>query len=86
MRLYEIRKGEVEIRRGLVMMCLEGIPEEVRVIRCALESMGYPSTECTEEGDVEGEVAEFFMIRRSDLPSFRWSYRDLKREIRIFGI
>lgn len=86
MRLYEIAKTGAEIRRGLVMMCLEGLPEEVRAVRCALESRGYPSTECTEEGEREGEVAEFFMVRRAELGEFRWTYKDMKREIRVFGL
>jgi len=86
MKLYEIKKGEAEISRGLVMMCLEGVPEEVRVVRVALEGMGYASTECTEDGDIEGEVAEFFMVRRGDLADFRWHYKDLKREIKVFGL
>lgn len=86
MKSYEIKKGEADIRRGLVLMAIEGAQDEIRVVRCGLESSGFPSTDCGEYGDKEGDIVEFFMVRRSDLPEFKMHFRSLKHEVVVFGL
>jgi hypothetical protein len=86
MRAYEIPKNGAEIRRGLVMMAIEGAHEVIQVVRAGLESSGFPSTDCGDYGDKDGDIIEYFMVSRSDLPEFKMHFRSLKHEVTVFGI
>lgn len=78
MRLYEVAKQGAEIRRGLVLMALEGTERAVQGVVQGLEASGFPSTKCSEHGDKAGDMVEFFSVRRSDLAEFKAVYRSIK--------
>ena len=78
MKLYEVAKQGAEIRRGLVLMALEGAEQAVEGVRVGLESLGFPSTQCAERGDNAGDMVEFFAVRRSDMAEFKAAYRSVK--------
>ena len=79
MRLYEVAKQGAEIRRGLVLMALEGTEQAVQGVAQGLEASGFPSTQCSEHGDKVGDMVEFFAVRRSDLAEFKAVYRTIKQ-------
>ena len=79
MRLYEVAKQGAEIRRGLVLMALEGAELAVQGVTQGLEASGFPSTQCAEHGDKAGDMVEFFSVRRSDLAEFKAVYRTIKQ-------
>jgi hypothetical protein len=78
MKLYEVSKHGADIRRGLVLMALEGSADAVDMVAQGLGASGFPSTQCAEHGDKEGDMVEFFSVRRSDLAEFKSIYRTLK--------
>lgn len=78
MKAYEVKKGDVEIARGRVMMAVEGAPEQVERITAELEINGYRSTKCSDVGDKDGEIIEYFMISRSDKKDFMDTYKSSK--------
>ena len=78
MKLYEVSKHGADIRRGLVLMAIEGSAEAVDMVAQGLTSAGFPSTQCAEHGERAGEMVEFFSVSRSDLAEFKAVYRALK--------
>ena len=78
MKIYEVSKGDAGIRRGLVMMAIEGHQEAIQAIKDGLEASGYPSTDCADYGDNDGDLIEYFMISRSSVADFRSCYRNIK--------
>jgi len=77
-KAYEVKKGDAEIKRGLVMMAIEGPSELVETISKALEAEGYASTKCSDEGDNDGEIIEYFMISRTNKADFMHTYKTAK--------
>lgn len=78
MKAYEVPKGEAAIKRGRVMMAVEGPDERVAKVAAHLKNAGYPSTNCSERGDKDGEIVESFMIDRADKPDFLACYNSAK--------
>lgn len=78
MKAYEVPKGEAEIKRGRVMMAVEGAQERVEKIAAYLKTIGYPSTNCSERGDKDGDIVEFFMIDRADKADFLAGYNSAR--------
>lgn len=60
------------------MMAIEGAVEEVNRIAAQLKTADYPSTNCEELGDKDGNMVEFFMISRSNKPDFLMQYKKAK--------
>jgi uncharacterized protein YqjF (DUF2071 family) len=83
MRLYEVAKQGAEIRRGLVLMALEGTEQAVQGVAQGLGASGFPSTQCSEHGDKAGDMVEFFSVRRSDLAEFKAIYRAIKQGVAV---
>jgi len=79
MRAFEVKKGEVEIKRGRVMMAIEGDANKVDAIAKELENAGYPSTKCSEYND--GNLCEFFMISRSHKADFMVEFKAAKHGV-----
>jgi hypothetical protein len=75
MKAYEIKKGEADIPRGRVMMAVEGIESAVAAIVEAMRREGYPSTQCADVGDADGEIVEYFMIARANKSDFMAAYK-----------
>jgi hypothetical protein len=75
LRISEIKKNNADIRRGLVLMAIEGPTAQVAAIAAQLQSAGYPSTNCSEVGDNDGEMVEFFSISRADKADFTAQYK-----------
>jgi len=78
MKAYEVKKDQAEIARGRVMMAVEGCPAAVERITAELEMNGYNSTKCSDIGDKDGEVIEYFMIARCDKQDFMATYKAAK--------
>jgi hypothetical protein len=78
MKAYEISKHGADIPRGTVLMAIEGGADAVEAISDALSGSGYPSTNCAEVGDKEGEIVEFFVIARANKAEFISFYKSFK--------
>jgi hypothetical protein len=78
MRAYEITKGFADIPRGRVMMAIEGHADSVELLSEAMVANGYPSTQCADIGDKDGEIIEYFMIARADKKDFMNTYKSNK--------
>ena len=77
MKAYEVKKGEAEIKRGRVMMAIEGEEAKVNEIDEVMAQM-FGSCDVEEEGDKEGEIVVYFMIDRSEKKDFMNEYKKLK--------
>jgi len=80
-RAYEITKGFADIPRGRVMMAIEGNAYSVELLSKTMVDKGFPSTQCADIGDKEGEIIEYFMIARADKKDFMNTYKSNKQEI-----
>ncbi|VGQ11584.1 hypothetical protein SB5439_04969 [Klebsiella variicola] len=83
MKVQEIKKGAADIKRGLVMMAIEG--EESRCEKLAKHmytAYGYRDTSCADEGDKEGDLVIYFVIDRDEVEHFRASFKAAKKEIK----
>ncbi|HCI6749264.1 TPA: hypothetical protein NPP60_004933 [Klebsiella variicola subsp. variicola] len=80
MKVAEIKKGTAEIKRGLVMMAVEGAEERCEKIVADLNDQGYPDTSCQEEGDNEGDIVIYFVIDRLEVANFRAAFRAAKAQ------
>ena len=78
MKIYEVPKGDAGIRRGLVMMAIEGHQDAIQAIKDGLEASGYPSTDCADYGDNDGDLIEYFMVSRSSVVDFKGCFRCIK--------
>ena len=78
MRAYEISKNNADIPRGRVLMAIEGEENSLNVLVNALSKNGYESTKCSDIGDKEGEIIEYFMIARENKKDFMLTYKTLK--------
>ena len=77
MKAYEVKKGEAEIKRGMVMMAIEGEESKVNRIDKELSKL-FDGCDYEEEGDKEGEIVVFFMVDRSEKKYFMDLYKKLK--------
>jgi len=77
MKIFEVPKNEAEIKRGLILIGIEGSEFEVESVT-KLISKSYPSTNCSDVGDKEGYVIEYFCINRSDKSHFVNLYKTAK--------
>jgi hypothetical protein len=79
MHITEVKKGEAEIKRGLVMMAIEGTREQLDTIE---KLVSYPSTQCRDE--VDGDIfADYYMIRRNQKIDFVAEYKAAKKIIKL---
>ncbi len=78
MNLTEIKKGDADIKRGNVMMAIEGAESKVMVMVRSLEAAGYPFTNCAEESDDGEGIVVFFVVDRRDVQQFRADYKAAK--------
>jgi hypothetical protein len=81
MKIFEVPKNEAEIKRGLILIGIEGSDFEVESVT-KLISQSYPSTNCSDVGDKEGNVIEYFCINRSDKPHFINLYKKAKFDLK----
>lgn len=78
MKAYEVKKGEADIERSHVMMAIEGTEAKVEEIVKLMQAEGFYSTQCSEYGDNDGDIIEYFMISRADKKDFLSSYKSFK--------
>lgn len=78
MKAYEVKKGDVEMDRGRIMMAIEGEQHCVEQIVEAMKSEGYYSTQCSEYGDKDGDMIEYFIIGRGNKNDFVQTYKSFK--------
>ena len=81
MKAYEVSKNNAGIHRGRVMMAIEGKAYSVELLSNAMVDNGFPSTQCADIGDKDGEIIEYFMISRADKKDFMNTYKANKEEI-----
>lgn len=80
MRIKEIKKGEAEIKRGLVMMSIEGSLSEVEAMQASLKEAGWKDSDCLDE--IEDEVyALYFVMDRDEVTGFKKSFKEAKKNI-----
>ena len=79
MKAYEISKNNADIPHGRVLMAIEGEENSLNVLVNALSENGYASTKCSDIGDKEGEIIEYFMIARQNKKDFMLTYKTLKQ-------
>lgn len=78
MILTEVKKGELNIQRGMVMMAIEGEEPDVMKVARKLKSAGYGFTDCAEESEDGQRYVVFFVVDRRDIKPFRADYRAAK--------
>jgi uncharacterized protein YebE (UPF0316 family) len=76
--LTEVKKGELDIQRGMVMIAIEGDESDVMKVAQNLKSAGYACTDCAEESEDGERYVVFFMVDRRDIKPFRADYRTAK--------
>jgi hypothetical protein len=78
MHTTEVKKGEAEIKRGLVMMAIEGTRDQLDAIE---QLISYPSTKCRDKlcDDV---FADYYVIRRHQKIDFVAEYKSAKKIIK----
>ena len=81
MKAYEVIKNGADIPRGRVMMAIEGNAYSVELMSTAMVNNGFPSTNCADIGDKNGEIIEYFIIARADKNDFMNTYKLNKEEI-----
>jgi hypothetical protein len=77
MKIFEVAKAEAEIRRGLILIGIEGPQAKVESVSKII-SQTYPGTNCSEMGDKEGSLIDYFCINRSDKQHFVSLYKAAK--------
>ena len=83
MKVAELKKGTAEIKRGLVMMYIEGEASRCEEISKHMHTeYGYKDTDCADEGKKEGDLAIYFIIDRDEVEHFRASFKAAKKEIK----
>ena len=78
MKLVEIKKGEADIKRGQVMMAVEGQEDQVMAMVRSLKAAGHEFSDCAEESDDGEGLVAFFMIDRRDVKAFKADYKAAK--------
>ncbi len=81
MRAYEVPKHNSAIQRGRVMMAIEGNAYRLQLLSTAMVENGFPSTQCADTGDKDGEIIEYFIISRADKKDFMSTYKLNKKDI-----
>jgi hypothetical protein len=59
-------------------MAIEGNAYSVELISKAMVDNGFPSTQCADIGDKDGEIIEYFMISRANKKDFMNIYKTNK--------
>ena len=80
MKIFEVAKAEAEIQRGLIIIAIEGPQAKVESVSKII-SQTYPSTNCSDMGDKEGSVIDYFCINRSDKQHFVSLYKAAKNSV-----
>lgn len=75
MNITEIKKGEADIKRGKVLMAIEGEEQKVMSVVKSLKGLGYEFTDCAEESQCGELIVVFFVVDRLDVKAFRADYR-----------
>ena len=78
MILAEVKKGDLDIQRGMVMMAIEGEESDVMKVTRNLKSAGYAFTDCAEESEDGERYVVFFVVDRRDIKPFRADYMSAK--------
>ncbi len=79
MKAYEVTKGGTDnIKRGRVMMAIEGNAYSVELLSKTMVDNGFPSTKCADIGNKDGEIIEYFIISRADKKDFMNTYKSNK--------
>jgi len=81
MILTEVKKGDLDIQRGMVMMAIEGEESDVMKVARNLKSVGYSFTDCAEESEDGERYVVFFVVDRRDIKPFRADYRTAKKAL-----
>jgi hypothetical protein len=81
MKAFEVSKNNADIPRGRVIMAIEGNAYSVELLSKTMVDNGFPSTQCADIGDKDGEIIEYFMIARADKKDFMNTYKANKQEI-----
>lgn len=81
MNLKEMKKGDLDMQRGMVMMAIEGEESDVMKVARNLKSAGYAFTDCAEESEDGERFVVFFVVDRSDIKPFRADYRTAKASL-----
>lgn len=80
MRIKEIKKGEAEIKRGQVLMSVEGSLKDVEAVQVILKEEGYEDTACLDE--IEDEIyALYFVMERNEVSNFKAAFKKAKKEV-----
>jgi hypothetical protein len=85
MKLVEVKKGSADIRRGNVMLAIEGEESIVMKTVSGLKSLGYGHnfSDCVEESEDGVGIVAFFVVDRCDVSEFKASYKISKKFARI---
>lgn len=78
MKVFEIKKGWENCRDGNVMMAIEGIEETAEKIEAELKEDGYKAV-AQEEGDKEGTTCIIYVIKRSEVDTFKARFKSAKK-------
>ena len=74
MRVQEVKKCQAEIKRGLVMMAIEGSEQKLDTVE---RMISYTSTKCRDAFDTD-MFADYYMIRRDQKSDFMAEYKRIK--------
>lgn len=79
MKVYEIKDGS-EVR-GQVMMGIDGTPEQMEKI-CEHMNPEFDSCDYEEDAEKDGEVSQYWIVSRCDVPYFRAEFKKIKQQIK----
>jgi hypothetical protein len=77
MRVIEIKKDGADIKRGMILMAIDGQESEVRKVEQVLD-LYFKNTMCEEDGDNDGEISISYYIDRSEKKDFLRTYKESK--------
>lgn len=78
MRAIEVKKDGADIKRGRILMAIDGPEAEVRKVEKILD-LEFTNTRCEEDGDKAGEISISYGIDRAEKVDFMAAYKAAKR-------
>ncbi len=78
MKCYEVKKGYDPESYGKAMMAIEGPLSRINAAEKALVDEGFTSTQCAEDGDKDGDLTIFYVVRRDAVSEFRSAWKKVK--------
>lgn len=80
MRIKEIKKGTAEIKRGHVLMSVEGPIEGVEAVQAIMKSAGWEDSSCIDEIE-DGVYSLTYVVDRNEVADLKAEFKRAKAKI-----